>query len=236
MSRPDDTQEDIDNLAGEYVLGTLPAEQRKQVQAQLPENIPLRDAVARWEERLLPLNTLAQPVTPSASLWRRISATLQPQAKPSALPSLSRSWRLWGSLTFWRSLSAAGLTCAVLLSSTLLMRPTSVEYVVVLVEPGSNAPGWMIQAVSDDIVELIPLAGTKVPEGQALEFWTKADAWAAPASLGLVQPGKNLRVHLADLPPLEANQLFELTLEPASGSPTGKPTGPIQAIGRAVRL
>ena len=38
------------------------------------------------------------------------------------------------------------------------------------------------------------------------------------------------------LPPLQPNQLFELTLEPPTGSPIGKPTGPIQFIGRAVKV
>jgi anti-sigma-K factor RskA len=55
-------------------------------------------------------------------------------------------------------------------------------------------------------------------------------------SLGLVQPGKALRVPIEKLPPLEANQLFELTLEPANGSPLDRPTGPIQFIGRAVKV
>ena len=36
--------------------------------------------------------------------------------------------------------------------------------------------------------------------------------------------------------PLGANQLFEITLEPYNGSPTGKPTGPILYIGRSVKL
>lgn len=33
-----------------------------------------------------------------------------------------------------------------------------------------------------------------------------------------------------------ANQLFELTLENTGGSTVGKPTGPVQFIGRAVKL
>lgn len=41
---------------------------------------------------------------------------------------------------------------------------------------------------------------------------------------------------LDKLPPLQANQLFELALEPAAGSPIGRPTGPIQLIGRAVKV
>ena len=33
-----------------------------------------------------------------------------------------------------------------------------------------------------------------------------------------------------------AGALIEMTLEGPNGSPTGKPTGPIQAIGRAVKV
>jgi len=48
--------------------------------------------------------------------------------------------------------------------------------------------------------------------------------------------GQPLRLQLDKLPPMQPNQLFEITLEPPTGSPTGRPTGPIQYIGRAVRI
>jgi anti-sigma-K factor RskA len=35
--------------------------------------------------------------------------------------------------------------------------------------------------------------------------------------------------------PLGTDQLFEITLEPRSGSPTGRPTGPIIAKGLTAR-
>ncbi|MDH0680964.1 hypothetical protein [Achromobacter animicus] len=40
-----------------------------------------------------------------------------------------------------------------------------------------------------------------------------------------------LRWSADTLPPLEPNPLFELTLEPATGSPTGKPTAPSSSSG-----
>ena len=55
-------------------------------------------------------------------------------------------------------------------------------------------------------------------------------------SLGLVKPGEAIEVPVDQLPPLQPNQLFELTLEPEGGSPIGRPTGPIQFIGRAVQI
>jgi len=55
-------------------------------------------------------------------------------------------------------------------------------------------------------------------------------------SLGLVSPGKNATYTLDNLPPMQPNQLFEITLEPEAGSPIDRPTGPILYIGRAVKL
>jgi anti-sigma-K factor RskA len=108
--------------------------------------------------------------------------------------------------------------------------------VVVLVAPGGQAPGWVVQVTSPRDLSLTPLAKTATPDDKALQFWTKADNWAGPVSLGLVRPGEPLRIRLDNLPALQPNQLFEITLEPPSGSPTGRPTGPIQFIGRAVKL
>jgi anti-sigma-K factor RskA len=93
-----------------------------------------------------------------------------------------------------------------------------------------------MQTSDSRMIELIPLGLDVVPEGMALQFWTKGEQWQAPVSLGLVKPGEPYRVPLQSLPALEANQLFELTLEKSSGSPTGLPTGPVKFIGRAVKV
>ena len=105
---------------------------------------------------------------------------------------------------------------------------------VVLVAPDNQDAGWVVQASADGSLALVPLKNTAVPEGRSLQFWTKADDWQGPRSLGLVQPGRTTVVPLDKLPPLQPNQLFELTLEPPNGSPLDRPTGPIQFIGRAV--
>ena len=38
---------------------------------------------------------------------------------------------------------------------------------------------------------------------------------------------RTLQLSLKDLPAPRPDQLFEITLEPATGSPTGRPTGPV---------
>jgi anti-sigma-K factor RskA len=276
----DDT---LNTLAGEYVLGTLTADERRDVQARLEHDDALRAAVHHWEERLLPLVALAEPVTPSSQLWTRIDRSLQADAvpatgyltptaepasdiagpvtsspaadphhsahdaAPAAAPvrrpaaSSSRGWRGWTSLPLWRGLSTAGFACALVLATVIARQPdtpapVAPQFLVVLAAPQGNAPGWVIQANDTSQVQLIPLGVMEVPPGKALEFWTKADDWKAPVSLGLIAPGQPVRIPLDALPPLQNNQLFELTLEPSTGSPTGLPTGPIQFIGRAVKV
>ena len=216
----------LDELASEYVLGTLPAEQRREVEQRLLHDAELRAAVDAWEHRLLPLTALAEPVSPPAQLWRRIERDITTARTP---------W--WQMLALWRSLAGAGLVASLVLATLLLIRPpTAPTFLVVLVAPHSQAPGWVIQASNNEQIQLIPVGVMEVPADKALQFWTKGDGWQGPVSLGLVKPGQTLSVPLDQLPPLAPNQLFELTLEDPNGSPTGKPTGPIQAIGRAVKV
>lgn len=224
-----ETAEALDTLAGEFVLGTLSSQQHAAVAERLGTDPSLRAAVDAWEARLLELTTLATAQPPSARLWGRIQRSLNELAAPSL------SW--WQRLGLWQGLSAAGLAASLLLAFMLLTTPPpTTQFVVVLVAPSSQAPGWVVQTSDSRMIELIPLGKDAVPEGMALQFWTKGEQWRAPVSLGLVKPGEPYRVPLQSLPPLEANQLFELTLEKSGGSPTGLPTGPVKFIGRAVKV
>jgi anti-sigma-K factor RskA len=76
-------------------------------------------------------------------------------------------------------------------------------------------------------VVLLPLASINVPSGRALQVWTLPSRERGPVSVGLMDRPRTLELQLGDLPRPSADQLFEITLEPAGGSPTGRPTGPI---------
>lgn len=229
-----ENEDDPHDLAGQYVIGTLPAAARRKLEAALPHDAALRAAVADWEARLLPLTELVDPVQPSAQLWPRIAASLARQegARPAPRPG----W--WDRLNLWRALAAAGFAAAVAMAVVTLQlpQPAAPRYMVVLAAPQDMAPGWVLQSSDEGRLRLVPLGPTEVPPARALQLWTKADGWAGPVSLGLVEPGKAVEVPLGKLPPLQPNQLFEITLEPPTGSPIGRPTGPILFIGRAVKM
>ena len=249
------TPQSLDELAGDYVLGTLSAARRRDVAQQLPGDATLRAAVQRWHEQLLPLAALADPVEPSAQLWQRIEASLAQVAIASAGPAVPAEpfvllrrtphtapvagW--WNSVKLWRGLAGSGFAVAAVLAAVLVTRlgalPSAApQYLVVLVAPQDKVPGWVVQASSSRQLTLIPLGQGDIPAEKSLQFWTKGDNWKGPVSLGLVKPGQKIEVPLDKLPPLQPNQLFELTLEPANGSPIDRPTGPIQFIGRAVKV
>lgn len=234
----------LHTLAGEYVLGSLAGAQRRALEARLPHDAALRAAVQAWEQRLLPLTSLVSPVEPSAAVWPRIAASTAaapPQtAAPAKQAAASKRWWQWDSLPLWRGLAGSGFATAAVLAAVLFggsaTPPGPARYFVVLAAPQSQSPGWLVQAQTSDRLQLVPLGMDAVPAEKSLQFWTKADGWSGPVSLGLVEPGEVIEIPVDKLPPLEANQLFELTLEPAGGSPLDRPTGPIQFIGRAVQI
>ncbi|MEC5387493.1 anti-sigma factor [Uliginosibacterium sp. H3] len=231
--------EDIDTLASEYVLGTLSAAARRDVETRMASEPALRAAVDAWETRLQPLTSLAAPADPSPALWPRIERSLgfTQASRPASSTSSLGNW--WNNLHLWRGLALTGFAAALALAVALhtqLGTPAGPQYLIVLVAPQDKAPGWVVQANATQELSLIPLGTAVVPASKSLQFWTKADGWSGPVSLGLVKPGETRRITLDKLPPLQPNQLFELTLEPENGSPIGRPTGPIQFIGRAVKV
>lgn len=229
-----------EDIAGLYVLGLLDAARRNEVERDMENDAALQARVADWEERLLPLTRMVEPEPLPPGLWSRIEHSLWPAPRASAASAPSSLFgRLWDSLAFWRSLAATGFAAAMLLAVVGLpgtQQAGEPKFMVVLVAPDDKAPGWVVQASTEQSLKLIPLGVTEVPQAKALQFWTKGDKWKGPVSLGLVQPGRPLDVQMKELPPLEPNQLFEITLEPEYGSPIGRPTGPILYIGRAVKV
>ena len=223
------TDEDRNVLAAEYVLGLTSPEERAQVERDLDRDFELRRAVYYWQDRLFPMTRLPDPSDPSPALWPRIEKSLQP---PSEAPR--GGW--WESLALWRGLSVAALALAVALGVRFLAPTAAPERYLAVLQNDQKTAGWIVEIEARGNVRLVPLAATPVPPQRALEFWTKAPSATAPTSLGLVPGDRTTEIPAARLPSLEPDTLFELTLEPETGSPIGRPTGPILFVGRAVAL
>jgi anti-sigma-K factor RskA len=223
------TDEDRNVLAAEYVLGLASPEERARVERDLDRDFELRRAVYYWQDRLFPMTRLPDPSDPSPALWPRIEKSLEP---PAEAPR--GGW--WESLALWRGLSVTALALAVALGARFLAPTVAPERYPAVLQNDQKTAGWIVEIEARGNVRLVPLAATPVPPQRALEFWTKAPSATAPTSLGLVPGDRTTEIPAARLPSLEPDTLFELTLEPETGSPIGRPTGPILFVGRAVAL
>ena len=76
---------------------------------------------------------------------------------------------------------------------------------------------------------LKPVNAVALEAGRALELWA-VPGQGAPRSLGLVSGERGATVLRANL--LQGVAAFAVSLEPAGGSPTGAPTGPIVSVGK----
>lgn len=222
--------------AGEYVLGTLNAEDGAQFEVAMAQDRALLAQVYDWQDRLVALSSAAAPVAPRSHLWSRIEATLSARAAPKG----QAAPRWWQRLSYWQALSAAAVAASFALAVILVQQrpegPPGVRYVAVLQNPDSNAPGWVVE-LQRDTLRLRPVGDTRaVPAGRSLQFWTKPPGAAGPTSLGLVRAGETVELPLSRLPGIGQQVLFEITLEPEGGSTLGRPTGPILYVGRTVAL
>lgn len=68
--------DDVELLAGEYAVGSLPSEERASLEARAAKEADVAALIQGWEFRLAPLHELVAPVAPPASLWPRIEQRL----------------------------------------------------------------------------------------------------------------------------------------------------------------
>lgn len=217
-----------DRLAAEYVLGTLRGPARRRFESLLPAHPALRDALAAWQARLLPLAASVPEVEPQAAVWQRIEAQL------FAAPAL-RQPRWWQRLAPWRGFSAVTGLVALVLLVALWQGPSARPPIIIVL--GSNPDGVQtlkasfVASVSADGRALVlrPLDNLTLSPGRALELWA-VPAKGAPRSLGLVQPAGETTLLRTRL--LQDTAAFAVSVEPAGGSPTGAPTGPIVSLGK----
>jgi anti-sigma-K factor RskA len=87
-----------------------------------------------------------------------------------------------------------------------------------------HAAGFLVEARSDGTVLLSALAPVQVPPGKALELWMLPPGQTVPKSLG-VFPADGTRLALPSVPPNGTTLM--VSLEPSSGAPGGKPSGPV---------
>ncbi|HEY2561782.1 MAG TPA: anti-sigma factor [Caldimonas sp.] len=219
-----------DAIAADYVIGTMRGGARRRFEVLLPAHVELRRATHAWQERLMPLTAAIDPVQPPGEVWRKISDRLDRRKSVVA--------GTWQRLSFWRSLSAfasvAAIGLALLLASP---RPEAPPIVVVLAPTGPAASGPaaapIVASISGDGTTLVtrPIVPVAARADRALELWAVPKDGTAPRSLGIL-PGTSGAIVALRSKVLAGVDTLAVSDEPAGGSPTGAPTGPIVYAGK----
>lgn len=230
-----------DALAGEFALGLLEGAELAAAERRLDTDRDFATSIERWRRHFAAIDATAAPVAPSPALWDRIEANLEnasasletAQSSVASSPAANRLADWWSSLFVWRGAAFAGALATVLLAIGLvgaLDRAGRQPLMVAVLMTDANVATAVVNTFADGRVEMLPLQSIDVPAGKALEIWTLWDRAVGPRSVGLIERARSTPLRLDKLP-LGNGQLFEITLEPATGSPTGRPTGPIIAKG-----
>jgi anti-sigma-K factor RskA len=241
------TPEERTVACAEFVLGTLDDADLVEFREALILDASLQDEVGFWQDRLMGLSRSIGPVEPSDEVWQRIDAAIatapagtvpsEPKRRPYP-PRSGGAIRFWDRLAFWQGLSGLAVAAVLLLGLLFVMRSGSspeASYVAVL-QTGDRQLAWIVKAEAAGPLRIVPVGDPgPVPAGKTWELWTKGKDAAAPTSLGLLRAGA-AEIPRAALPYLGEEQLFEVTLEPEGGSPTGRPTGQVLALGRTQRI
>lgn len=257
---PDEPPED---LAAEYVLGCLDAPAMAEARRRIVAEPGFAREVADWERRLLPLAALLPERAPPPALWDRLERSVaglrgpgaaamtdnpsagaaarptplltavpgvgRPQESPQESGRIGEAGALRRSVRRWRLATAASLALAAGVAGLALRRPAETRSVAALALSGSQSGLFLAMARPDGTLVLRAVSAVAVPKGRDLQLWSLPDGATVPASLGVL-PADGKQVQAS---PVAGGQLL-VSLEPAGGSPTGAPTGPVVYSGKLI--
>lgn len=217
----------LDALSGEYLLGTLRGLVRKRFERALRDEPLVALRLQHWEVMFAPRFSAAMAVQPAAGGWERLKREL-------GLARFSTPWHR--RLGFWRGFAVA--------ASAALMIGIGFEVLPPMMEPapveiarleGKTEAARVTARLSRDRQTLELQAARPVHAGpaQSYELWLIPAEGGAPLSLAVLG---NLDARVA-VAPAHSRRLIPgaklaVSVEPAGGSPTGGPTGPVILAGQ----
>ena len=217
----------LDALCGEYLLGTLRGAARRRFERALREEPRVALRLRQWERTFAPRYSSEVEVEPSRSVWKRLERELD----------LARYRTPWHRrLAFWRALAAATTAALALAIGYEVLRPTptappAVE--IARLEGKADAARVVARLTPDArVLELEAARPVVAGPNQSYELWLLPVEGGAPVSLAVLGSlDARFEIAPAHAPRLRAGGKLAVSVEPAGGSPTGSPTGPVILVG-----
>ncbi len=209
-------------VADEYVVGTLAGRARRRFERLCETQGVIRTAVWQAEDRWVPLSTTLAPVQPSPETWERIVARIGGTATEPARRRLLP-------VSSWRLALAAAVAMLALGISWMLVQQVSRPTASASVAAEGGPELWALALYGDrDRLNARVTGAIKGEPGRSYELWALPEG-GAPVSLGLLPVAGEVDRDLSPIQraALQAATKVAVSLEPAGGSRTGAPTGPV---------
>jgi len=222
-------------LVAEYALGLLTPAEHETLGHRLRNEPALRADLGFWRARLARLDgefaEVAAPAGVLPALERRLFAR-----------HTATRTGFWNSLALWRGLSAAAALVAIIAIGMNIAAPRpdpdafAAQVVAALSAQGSNVSVVALYNASTGKLRLTTLSGAAVPD-KDYELWA-IEGSSAPKSMGVitVSGSNDMTLTPEELQGFGAGTTLAISLEPKGGSPTGQPTGPVVAAGKATLI
>jgi anti-sigma-K factor RskA len=220
----------LDALVGAYIVGTLRGAARRRFERALASEPVVASRLNYWLQRANLRPSTAYAVMPSPRVWKRIASDLN-------LNAYRAPW--YSRITFWRNWAFAATAALMLFIAMQWIVPALVapefQNVARLSGDASAIDGTTVSAsISRDgkQLSLKPDRAMLANAAQSYELWLLPDGGGAPISLAVLG---SLDVRF-DLPAAQVGRVargakLAISVEPAGGSKTGAPTGPIILVG-----
>lgn len=223
--------EDDDLLAAELAFRLIEGDERRAAEARLADDPEFAAGYARWQGYVLAMLG-GRDEAPRPSLWPAIVARLPANDAGPAATSVRR----------WQFATLAASAAALVLGVVAVGRPAPVVPAEI-VQAAAAAPlvavltgvgtGAVVAVSFDKRTHHLTLAPAALdPAKHAAELWV-IPAGGKPHSLGVMPAaGASWRgAPIAAAGEIAPGATLAITLEPAGGSPSGQPTGPIIVSG-----
>jgi len=238
----------IDILIDEVVLGLAEDADVARLEAMAADDPRIAARLEQARARFAPLDDTADEMPLPDGFWDRLDRRLEEAAPAEVMAddnfrdmdsdtvsNVVDLSALRGQAARWR-VSALGSIAAALIMAVMLvwglLSPQEPAVVAVLLNDRGEAIA-LVEGMPDNTTRVTLLETQNVPRDQVMQVWTKPEDDGPPVSLGLLDTGRSRTLTIEGLPAPSARQLYEITSEPAGGSPTNLPTGPILGKGLA---
>jgi anti-sigma-K factor RskA len=229
--------DDIRDLASDYVLGLMPEGEMRLFEEVIARDTELSRLVSSLRDQLLPLDLSAAPRALPEGLVERTLSMLHADDAPATTPAPPAPPRPANIARAPRG-RMAGVIAAAMIGIAFgfglsWLRPLPEPQVIAVLLDDQGVPQAVVEDYGNDTATVRFVADIDVPADRSLQVWTLPTPEIGATSLGVLDRTAPTRLTFDHLPAPMAQQLYEVTLEPAGGSPTGRPTGPIIGKGFA---